>query len=510
MSHPTNTVNRRRRGTGTIEPQPDGTFRPRLPASIGRRRLNTYATEEEATAVLDAALAEIATRRAVPIEGMTLVAFGARWLDDREIGGIEDPASDRSRWKVHIETAEFINWPIASIRPIHIREWLAGMLRKSAAPGFGHKSAPKRKLGKTTVKNVLNLLRCCFDAAVEHEIIAENPAAKVHLPKQAAKDKRTFDPWTYLLPEEQDRLFAAPAPDADPDLPDLCAFMAWTGVREGEGYCLELTDVHADGDAPHAVIRFGKRLGSTKGGRIRRVPLFGLALDAARRQLERLAGRPNEHRLLWPTLRGERRAEKKPPRHWRALLRTAGIVAATRHDRRPVRFHDLRHTCASSLVAGWRGRRWSLEEVKEILGHRSITTTERYAHLAESALHAAARETHNAGRSAQDLPSVPATAASKPLESLAPPARVERTTFGLGKLSNSEQLHEVERLRGLILGLSDRGVKILEAIAEGGPGVWRVVQEFLVDVIRTGERVAPDGIGVVSENTSSSTARGQR
>jgi integrase len=51
---------------------------------------------------------------------------------------------------------------------------------------------------------------------------------------------------------------------------------------------------------------------------------------------------------------------------------------------RRVRFHDLRHTCASSLVAGWWGRAWRLEEVKAILGHGSVTMTERYAHLAQS------------------------------------------------------------------------------------------------------------------------------
>lgn len=56
-------------------------------------------------------------------------------------------------------------------------------------------------------------------------------------------------------------------------------------------------------------------------------------------------------------------------------------------------WHSLRHTCASMLVSGVWGRRWTLQEVAELLGHRSVSTTERYAHLAEGTIARAARET---------------------------------------------------------------------------------------------------------------------
>ena len=55
--------------------------------------------------------------------------------------------------------------------------------------------------------------------------------------------------------------------------------------------------------------------------------------------------------------------------------------AQKRAGLRRIKWHDLRHSCASSLVAGWWGEPWSLEQIKALLGHRSITTTERYAHL---------------------------------------------------------------------------------------------------------------------------------
>ncbi len=63
---------------------------------------------------------------------------------------------------------------------------------------------------------------------------------------------------------------------------------------------------------------------------------------------------------------------------------------------RHVHWHLLRHTFASSLVAGWWGRRWSLEEVRQVMGHSSITVTERYAHLARTRVHELGREAREA------------------------------------------------------------------------------------------------------------------
>ena len=60
---------------------------------------------------------------------------------------------------------------------------------------------------------------------------------------------------------------------------------------------------------------------------------------------------------------------------------------------RNVRWHDLRHTCASSLVSGAWGRPWRLEEVAKVLGHSSIQTTQVYAHLATSVVQEAAYAT---------------------------------------------------------------------------------------------------------------------
>ena len=120
--------------------------------------------------------------------------------------------------------------------------------------------------------------------------------------------------------------------------------------------------------------------------------------------------------------------------HYLAL---AGIVPEQRHDGRHVRWHDLRHTFCSSLVAGWWGRRWTLEEVKAAVGHSTIQMTERYTHLARSALKAAAAATCGtavvgaasvAPDPEDDGPIVVPSAENR----LAPPAGIGPATFGLG------------------------------------------------------------------------------
>jgi RNA:NAD 2'-phosphotransferase (TPT1/KptA family) len=60
---------------------------------------------------------------------------------------------------------------------------------------------------------------------------------------------------------------------------------------------------------------------------------------------------------------------------------------------RRVRFHDLRHTCASHLVMGTWGRVWRIEEICALVGHSGIGVTQRYAHLSPDHLHKAAAET---------------------------------------------------------------------------------------------------------------------
>ena len=65
---------------------------------------------------------------------------------------------------------------------------------------------------------------------------------------------------------------------------------------------------------------------------------------------------------------------------WKNLMKRAKIEG--------FRFHDLRHDFASELVK----KKVDLYRVKNLLGHASIKTTERYAHLNKAELQKAVSE----------------------------------------------------------------------------------------------------------------------
>ncbi len=103
---------------------------------------------------------------------------------------------------------------------------------------------------------------------------------------------------------------------------------------------------------------------NAKNGKARKIPLNAVMMELLERLKE---GSRSDHVFMSGRTRrpvsGMRTA-------WLAAIRRSGIARC--------RFHDLRHTCASRMVAGG----VDLVTVKEILGHSTITMTVRYAHSA--------------------------------------------------------------------------------------------------------------------------------
>lgn len=369
-----------------------------------RASCGVYATEDAADEVRRAMVQKMAAAGDSGTAGVSLRVFGPRVLDEREIEGVRDVDGERSIWRTHIETAAFIDDPVDAISPPIVDAWARALQKKKTATPRHTPRTIKRK----TVRGAVRLLSLIFKRAIVLGLVSANPCDAI----KVRSEPTVTEPWTYLLPEEQTALLTC---EAIPEVDRVTmAFALGTGLRAGEQFGLRLADLHVDGDNPRIVVRYGSKHKGTKSGKVKEIPLFGIALDAARRWLELLPaftrdakgrghndlglvfpGRRGGHRGLGKNLHGSRTVDGVTLKvdFFREHLVAAGIVAAKRHDGRLPRWHDLRHTCASSLVAGWWGRPWSLEEVCAYLRHSSITVTQRYAHLGQTALRAAASAT---------------------------------------------------------------------------------------------------------------------
>ena len=389
---------------GTVEDLGNGRYRARLPRALDKNRksLGTFASAEEAHSVINGTLALAQNHRLAVPGGETFRSFLAEFLNRRELSGIRNIDRDRRMARLHLETADFADRPLKAIVRVQVKDWLDKLQRKTA-------QRTGERLRAQSIRNCLNLLRVCFQDAMDRGLIEHNHARDLRLNR--ATLVTTEEPWTYLEPHEQEAFLAAiPADGSAFDERNYYAFAIGTGLRPGEQRALHVEDVHLEGEEPYVHVRYGSPgKKPTKTGRTRRVTLFGLALEAAKAQAALLKCKRNPKRLFWPNRAFEYRTEGSPE-NWNQWLRAAGI-------KRPVRVYDLRHTFASSLVAGWWGRRWTLEEIKAQLGHTDIKMTQRYAHLGLTALRTATRETtasYSGPRLFEDATSAHAEAAKQP------------------------------------------------------------------------------------------------
>lgn len=64
------------------------------------------------------------------------------------------------------------------------------------------------------------------------------------------------------------------------------------------------------------------------------------------------------------------------------MLRIISGDLLKKNDLRHIRFHDLRHSCASVLLSD-HNRSVSLKDIQVWLGHNNIQSTMRYVHIAD-------------------------------------------------------------------------------------------------------------------------------
>ena len=279
--------------------------------------------------------------------GVTFDNAAAEWLRFIEEDRARKPSTlndYRSALKAHLLPA-FGTQPLESITPEQIDQWRRGLT------GLSNRS--KNKL--------LIQLHGIFRRAQMVWGLHANPLARVEKhPMRASGDIRVFSP------EEVWALVRAAASEQDGAIFLTAAF---TGLRMGELLALRWRDV----DFAGATIRVrgsyaAGHLTTPKSGKVRAVPMAP-DIASALAQLGRRENWIGDDDLVFAGELGAYLDGSALRRRYKEALSRAGL--------RPLRFHDLRHTFGTRMIA-----KADIRRVQEWMGHADIQTTMRYLHYA--------------------------------------------------------------------------------------------------------------------------------
>lgn len=234
-----------------------------------------------------------------------------------------------------------------------------------------------------TVVKLHGVLRAALSDAERLDLVPRNVAKSVRGPSLGRRERDN------LSIEEARRLLQFAADDRFEGVFVIALTM---GLRRGEILGLRWSDIDADTGVlwvRQAVQRVngGLQLVEPKTHRSRRaLPIPGLALGAldrqrARQAAERLAAGPvwQDNGLVFASVIGTLLEPRNVNRHFERIRDEAGLSW--------VRLHDLRHACATFLLAQGVEPR----TVMEILGHSTIRLTmDTYSHVLPDRLQAAA------------------------------------------------------------------------------------------------------------------------
>jgi integrase len=255
---------------------------------------------------------------------------------------------------------------LGGIDTLAVREWIAGLVERGLSP--------------SRVRSAHQVLSQILAAGVEGGRIVRNPAAGVRLPRIVRRNMH------FLTARQVEDLAAA----VDPRYELLIRFAAYTGLRAGELVALRVRHVNllrGRCEVGESATEVDGRLawGPTKtyAHRTAHLPRF-LCEQLAAYLTERPHG-PDDLVFTAPQ-GGPLREQKFVAGIFKPAAVRAGLFV-TRHLQpgtgrevvsSDLRFHDLRHTCASLLIA----QGASVKAVQAQLGHASATVTlDRYGHL---------------------------------------------------------------------------------------------------------------------------------
>ncbi|MDP9477167.1 MAG: site-specific integrase [Actinomycetota bacterium] len=330
-------------------------------AAGSKRRYISGKKREDVRDELAKALSDRADGLVFDAGALTVGEYLDRWLKD-----VEDTVRRSTHEGYEYAVGPHIKPALGRIKlkdltPAHVRWFYRERLDSGRAPATVHK--------------LHVVLHKALKAAVADGLIPRNAAAGLKLPRITREE---IDPLT----EEQARLLLETV--RGDRLEALYVLALNTGMRQGELLALKWDDV----DLERGVLRVRRTLThadkafvlgepKTKNSR-RTIRLTPRAVDVLRvhlscqlEEIEAMGSLYQPGGLIFATEAGTIiNPSNLRNRSFKLLLKRAGLP--------PIRFHDLRHTCATLLL----GRDVNAKVVSEMLGHSSISITlDIYSHL---------------------------------------------------------------------------------------------------------------------------------
>jgi integrase len=292
---------------------------------------------------------------------LTVGGYMDRWLKD---------VKDTVRQSTHERYGYAINPHITpALGRIKLKDLTPAQVRWFYRDRLDHGLAP------ATVHKLHVVLHKALEAAVADGLIPRNAAAGLKLPRIVREE---IDP---LNQDEARRLLDAASGDR---LEALYVLALNTGIRQGELVALKWQDVDLENatlSVRRTVTRSGNRflLGEPKTKKSRRtirltsgaVAALEVHLSRQLEEMERMGSLYQPGGLVFATTTGTIiNPSNLRNRSFKPILKRAKL--------RPIRFHDLRHTCATLLLS----KDINPKVVSEMLGHASVSITlDIYSHL---------------------------------------------------------------------------------------------------------------------------------
>jgi len=254
---------------------------------------------------------------------------------------INEYLSNEYKGKDHVEHSRKLRVWITSLSDIPTKEINANNIKKGLDALPSHLSNASINRHKAAISGLLTY-------AYKKGYIKSNPARLI--PSLPENNERT----RFLSEAERARLFSSCRASHWDKLYLIVLLAITTGARKGELTKLRWNDIDFE--------RRTAYVSTTKNGQPKVLPLT----DSVIRELQLFD--TNDSSLIFESKVKENVAYcfTKP---WKKSLEDAEI--------KDFRFHDLRHSCASYLAQSGA----SLLEIADVLGHKQISVTKRYAHL---------------------------------------------------------------------------------------------------------------------------------